>query len=488
MPFSIPAAPSQPALSVHYKAFSDSWVVLVPGGQGLYATDLLIPQLCWANATCPTLDMAALVGNCSMLSSVLHETGWHNARLDAFMRDSDLCHTLAEANFGQHQVELQLKLQDVCREPCAHVLQPLGLEIMGSAEAALAPFDRDPSFKTLLQARIVAVTVMSGSNEHPSTAQSTNTMLAISTHVFHVRLQREGLASISMNLQHECARRGLRAPPLSTMDLFLDDGGALVCNWNCRPDHVRAQWNLAPLSVNMSAAELAQSRHVCWPFPERFVAVFFSLHVGTTVRRPHATLLPPAFYDGVNALADDMQQERFGGGMVLLNVPSSSFDNVKFRRIVRDAVRFRGMEGQYEVLDLGTLNAAYNVRVSGDSPTRRRLLELGAAQGVLTVEGVAINPEAALKPARYIAEVNDAVAAARTRLPSALTDVGSVDVKELHRVAPTTATPPTADDSASSHARRSAAIGLEVVFFLAAGIVTCFYMASSKRRRRGGGE
>ena len=441
---------------VNYKAFSDSWVVTLPAHGGLLSTDLLIPQLCQTDAACVALSQGALVGNCSVLEALLGEAGWENDNV-ASGALADPCSTLATT--GDY-ADLQRSVQDVCVEPsCAHVLQPLGLEVLGSGEAQLVRFDRDPGNATELLARVIAVTVLGREPE---------LTLAVSAHTFAVVLERPGLQAVTVGLEHECARRGLRAPPLSTMDLFLNDNGALVCNWNCRPDHVRAQWNLEPLPTNLSGVD--PQEHLCWPLPPDFVAVLFSVHIGTTLRAPHASLLPKAFYDDVNELADIIQTDTFPAGMVLLNIPRSSFDSVKFPALLADAAKSMG--GVYEVLAL-------------ESPLEvaaRRLLSLGSEQGTLVAEGVAINPRTTLSPAAYVKETREAVQAVRNRLPPSIVDVGSVSVQELHRLA-TVAAPPPADAPARSRGR-SAALGLELVFALVAGVFALIAALGRKRTWR----
>lgn len=491
-PFTIGASVSATEHTVNYKAFSDSWVVSLPESQNLYSTDLVVAQLCVASVSCQLTSSAALIGNCSSLGQLLlHDAGWRNERLDQYktadgLELTPLCDELGtESTVG----EVQIVLQDVCAEPCAHVLQPLGLEILGSAQNALALFDRDPTPEVMLiQARLVAVTVMAAAHG------DSGLVLALSSHAFQLRLERPGLAAVTMNLQHECSRRGLQAPRLSTMDLYLSDSGALVCNWDCRPDHLRTQWNLEPLLKNHTQPEREAMRHLCWPLPQRFVAVLFTLHVGTPVRAPHAALLPPSFYESLNMLADSLQAEHFPNGMVLLNVPRSNFDNFKFADLIKQAVEFRGASDNYEILQVG-LTAIPDVgSVAGSS---RRLLELGAEQGVLLVEGVVITPVISSTPPHYVGKVRDALRIPPARLPPSVSAVGTSSVREIHRLADSVLVPIPPDEhepgnvSHPDDAQRiyfSGYAGLESMVF----IVLCFFcmlsivcMAGTRRKRKG---
>lgn len=450
-PLSIPASVAAEKPHVHYKAFSDSWVVELATQPGLLATDLLFPQLCVSGASCGRLDQPAAVGGCAILTDALWQEGWYNENVAA-LTPAGVCGALVdEASLPG----LQRSVEDVCSEPCAHVIQPLGLEVLGSREARLARFDHDGGNTTHLLARVVAVTVL-GHAPEPT--------LAVSIHTFEMRLGHPGLVATTVGLEHECARRGLRAPPLSTMDLFLNDNGALVCNWNCRPDHVRSQWNLEPLPKNLSAVD--PGRHLCWPLPPDFVAVMFSLHVGTSMRAPHASLLPDAFYGSLNDLADIIQTDTFPSGMVLLNVPRSSFDNFKFPALMAAAAAAMG--GSYEVLQLeGMLEVA-----------SRRLLALGSAQGTLEAEGVAINPRSTLSPAAFVTKTVEGVDLARNRLPPGIADVGSVRVKSLHRIN----APPAPNASAPGRNRSHAsAVGAELILFLAV-IALCFVALLGRKK------
>lgn len=481
---------SAPALAhtVDYKAFSDSWVVLLPETQGLYGTDLVVAQLCYASASCVPVGHAATIGNCSLLAGFVRELGWFNARLQAHTapgvrEDMLLCEELEPPH---ERAALQSALQDVCLEPCAHVLQPLGIEVLGRALESLHDFDRDPSTDTLLlHVRLVAITVMGGGGN----VDGGGMFFAVSTHVFEARLRRPDMSThgVTMILEHECSRRGLQAPALATMDLYLSDSGALVCNWDCRPDHLRTQWNLEPLPKNTTQEERDAMRHLCWPLPRRFVAVLFTLHIGTAVRAPHASLLPASFYDSINTLADDLQAEHFPDGMVLLNVPRSNFDNFKFATLLEQAVRFRGAQGNYEVLQVGLTEVDDLASVTG-----RRLLELSPAQGVLLVEGVVITPVVASTPAQYVRKVRSALTVPPARLPPAISAVGTSSVAEIHRLVdsvmvPVDVTKPNASDVDGTLAvRRAGYAGLELMLIVVfcAGFGLCL-VAGRRRKRRG---
>ena len=477
-PLTIHAAPPPSSSTVHYKAFSDSWVVQLPEGIGLYATDLLVPQVCSRRDSCASLNFAAQVGNCSLVTSLLSYPAWTNSRLQPYMEGEGVNHPALCSLLEQQdrRRELQADVQDVCIQPCAHVLQPLGIEILGQALDTLRLYDLEHSATHMrLRMRITVVTVLGRESQ-----DQPDTMFAVSAHVFEVHLERPGLTGLTVNLQHECSRRGLVAPALATMDLFLDSSGALVCNWNCKPDHLRTQWNLPPLEKNSS--EEGEVKHMCWRLPDRFVAVVFSLHVGTQVRAPYAALLPSTFYEGINALADSMGESHFGGGKVLLNVPGSSFDTSSFEFLLDQAVRFRGDEDKYEVVRLGQLEPMTS------KTSARRLLQQGSAQGVLDVKGVAINPLETFTPQHYVKELDRAVQRARASLPSSLLDVGSVRVQELHRVATRRApvAPQTANETEDPHerVRRTAAMGLEVIIMLAISFLLCIWFFGTRRRRR----
>lgn len=490
-PLSIPSTAPVASHTVDYKAFSDSWVVLLPGVQGLYGTDLVLAQLCYASASCTSVNNAATIGNCSLLASFTNELGWFNARLPPHTapgtrEDMLLCEELEAST---ERDALQGALQDVCIEPCAHILQPLGLEVLGRALETLQDFDRDPAPDVLLlRARLVVVTVV-GSTQGASTVDGSGVFFAVSSHVFEARLRRPDMSThgVTLILEHECSRRGLQAPALATMDLFLGDSGALVCNWDCRADHLRTQWNLEPLPKNTTQEERDSMRHLCWPLPQRFVAVFFSVHVGTPVRAPHAALLPAMFYDNLNVLADEIQAEHFPDGMVLLNMPRSNFDNFKFSTLLQQAVRFRGAEGQYEILQVGLTDVDSLASVAA-----RRLLELSPAQGVLLVEGVVVTPLIASTPQQYVRKVRDALTVPPTRLPPAISAVGTSAVREIHRLAdsvmvPVDVTPPNASDSDGVRSlRRAGYAGLELMLIVVfcAGFGLCF-AAGRRPKRRG---
>ena len=170
------------------------------------------------------------------------------------------------------------------------------------------------------------------------------------THNFALRRPDSYKAAV-ISVQHECTRRGLQAPPLSTLHLFYTRGGLGACVWRCRDGFFRVPWNSAPPVKDTT------SDQTCHAFPAEFTAVLFSF----VVELPYASVdgLTDTELGVFDALADSFG---FHTSMtLLLSLPDSIFDDVSFRAV---ALRAAGL----------TSNVLRVIKLSGSTTTGLRSL------------------------------------------------------------------------------------------------------------------
>ena len=162
---------------------------------------------------------------------------------------------------------------------------------------------------------------------------------AFSAHATAVvlQLQRPQQALSTVLVTHRCAAVGLRAPPLSLLELV--DG---TCVWRCRAGTLRTPWNAPP----PSAATVRE--RVCRPFPTSFSAAEFAMDVvlaAPATARPGQELLA-----ALDALADSIEHAVVARqAMVALQVPGTPHAE-PFGAVVREAAAVAELErGEHRV-------------------------------------------------------------------------------------------------------------------------------------------
>ena len=103
----------------------------------------------------------------------------------------------------------------------------------------------------------------------------------------------------TLGVRHECAERGLIAPPLSTMFARKDETNSLVCVWECALSHIRSPFNSFPPMYN--AAD--KDQYMCVPIPKDFTAVRFAFDVHLRVSTSGPVVLTQSFYDPTFSLS-----------------------------------------------------------------------------------------------------------------------------------------------------------------------------------------
>ena len=372
---------------VVYKRSSQSWVVLLPSWQD---ADVVVPTLCGVGGVCKAVEEARV--ECGKVSTVVLANGWQHGRLSG---ENDACEALF-SRVAEEKAAVQNELRDACGDalgPCMRVLLPAGVELFDGA-AGLAGYANENGYK--LQLRLVRIRVM---------------LDVFSVHgvTLTLNLQRPTLTegNAVLLLQHECARRGLYAPALSSMELFVTPSAREVCVWTCRPDYVRTPWNTHPPEVggisNTSGVQNASSAQACRAVPLKFTAVEFEVHALTSLRNPVPALLWHGFFAELDlasrALEEALEHNGARGAQVSMKIMGSDFDDREFAQVVRELVAFTRAAGRYERI----VNELY-------APAgARRLLQ--TVQSVVNVQGLLFTEAVDLAPATLAQALQRAVQA-----------------------------------------------------------------------------
>ena len=217
------------------------------------------------------------------------------------------------------------------------------------------------------------------------------------------------ITAIAVGVQHECARRGLQAPPRAILYLSPDAAGA--CLWKCRHGYVRSPWNSPP-----PLAGVLTDARVCRALPSEFTAAEFDLLVGLAYTTPSSLQLDMEFFESLDLVGTWLENEALERGMqqavVALTVPGSVFHDVSFGWVIEQHVFARANELTYEVL------------VNQNSLSRRRLL----SADLLTVSGVIFTSSISISPTRFV-ETVEGLNASGT---GPITSVGVPIVTKLH--------------------------------------------------------
>lgn len=392
--FEIPSATLSLQPVAAWKAFSQSWVVEFPNNFG---SQVLVPQLCVGGVQCSTVDASAQQLSCVELVSLLHAPGWQHANAP-FLEEQGCPELFQDWSTPQAISAAQVILSDPCSEACIQALPPRYIEIFLNAQD-LAPFaTQSPEAESIdgynLLVRLLYISQTAG-------------IFAVhtSTSLLELHIPRDRAGGV-LKLEHECVRRGLRAPPLSSMDLSLTAQGTQICTWTCRPDHVRSPWNLPPpLRTDNKTA------HICRPLPRSLSAVEFEFSVFISLQGPVAQLLPQQFFDDLNTLANNFENElQLADAVVSLKVPDSTFDDTTFRHLVDAHVFFR---------DDGSAHAGYSIHKNEHyAPVGARRLLQQDASAFLFSDGIIFTSDTRASPANIDAEVQRAAATEAVAAPS----------------------------------------------------------------------
>ena len=195
----------------------------------------------------------------------------------------------------------------------------------------------------------------------------------------------------TVGMQHECANRGLVAPPLSTMFAERDSSNSIVCMWKCALSHVRSPYNSVPPMHD----DPDKHSYMCVPIPTEFTAVRFEFDVHLRVSSSGPVMLTQSFYDDLNALADQIRHEAgdaYGDSLVVLSVSGSVFEDMTLDELLQSHAL-----NQNQMANLQIVNVAQQTR---------RLL---ASTTAIKVEGVLITPETEIRTTEEVTTLKQTV-------------------------------------------------------------------------------
>lgn len=373
---------------------------------------LVIPQLCPASQQCSARASDGIF-SCSELRYLLQQGNWHNYNL-AFAPDQclqKLSPMPATDSAWQQAVGAYSSTLDV------HVVWPLAVRIYHHLNSStltpyVKPHDSSISMRLLFITRFINSPVM-----------------AVHVESFTIPLRLPQNTMLSATFQHECSRRGLQAPLLSTMDLFVNARGDQVCVWDCRYDCFRVPWNSAPPllanmqlvwqalpsyainSSNSSNSSVATHSHInatastslsnthteriCQALPSVFTAVEFDFTLQVDgVTSPQ--LLDDAFLTQLDQAADRMSLEATNKNKrestIMLSIRHTAYNYIQFDNFILRAVSSRRKTDLYTI----TENALYvpnspdeDPETASAGPLSRRLLQENTASSFV-VYGICI--------------------------------------------------------------------------------------------------
>ena len=374
-----------------WKAFSQSWVVELPNSFG---AQVMVPQLCTGGVQCSRESSTQRLA-CVELLELLRAPGWHHAHIPV---PADGCPALlGDWSTPQAVSAAQNALADPCVDPCMQVLPPHELEIfLGATE--LMPYaeqraDSEVVDGYVLLVRIVYVTEAAG-----------QFAVHVASMDLSLHVPRE-LAGGVVELMHECVRRGLRAPPLSSLELTLTAQGFHACTWVCRPDHVRTPWNTPPPLRTQNRSE-----HICRPLPQSLSAIEFEMSIYTSLSGVVSELVPSEFFEELNAIALSLEDEiQLPDALVLMKVPGTVFDDTPFGTVVDTRVFFHSNDNQHSGYSI-LRNDAFK------PSTARHLLQV-QARSFLISDGIVFTSDTRISPARIDSELQRAVATPEIATP-----------------------------------------------------------------------
>lgn len=385
------------------------------------SASLVIPQLCRANTSCHTRIPTGIFA-CSELRSELVGGNWHNEHL-AFVADSCLA---ALSPMPATDAQWQTAVTSYSSTHDVHVVWPLAVRIYHNPDSgALAPFISPTDWT--LKLRLLYVTRFVNSP-----------VVAVYIETFTVPLRLPQNNILTLAVQHECARRGLQAPLLSTMDLFVNAHRDKVCIWDCRHDCFRVPWNSAPplqnnlhfslanpidtsRVINSTVNTISKSTinttinttiatttittpvqtqlRVCQALPSSFLAVEFDFVLQVDgVTSPG--LLDDPFLAQLDAAADQMSieatEKNKRESTILLSITNSAYNYIQFDNFILRAISFRRQTDRYSVAE-NTLYVPQETQPETpptSAPARRLLQDTSSTsfvvQGLCVIAGTSL--------------------------------------------------------------------------------------------------
>ena len=464
------------ASNINYKAFSNSWVVTFPQHNHLTQADLIIPQLCPKGKHCNLRDMDIRLVECAELEPILFNEGWTNENMMSMIGICD--------PYRNELQSLQYAVNEVCVERCASVVAPVGLEVLNHHfiseyhSGLSSNYSSDPlsTYDHKAETHLIGLQIRFIFLKRVVADDVSTFVFSIRTTVVQATLSMPEQFSPLLGLQHECSARGFVPPPFGTLDLFLEESGAYVCVTECRSDYVRYPWNIKPpISISNETNGSNSTTDVdvqCRPLPSSFVAVLFTSRIGLNFWAPFASHLPEVFFNDVNDLADSLSRQTFEGDIVLLNIPGSSFDHIKYNEVVLAAVEKMGLGDFFETVNYN------NVNLNSISAPNTRRLQQSSGQSV-ELEGLVITNRVSLQANSYIEEVEEAWRVVAQDLPPSISAVEPMAVKQIDRVANTATEEP---GGTSRFIRRVATSSFEFVFVIMACVLVGLVGAGSQKK------
>ena len=340
-------AVNEEAVRVELISWKDAWGVTLPQNT---RGDILVPQVCLGLCSA---RMVSEIMSCEEALDFLLQDGWERGN----WKDSPFECPSVLSTWDESLQALQRYLGEA--SPGVLATPPRSFEVAVDVSATMTRY----TYLTRVGANF---SVWSGG-------------VALPDNQSHI-------TAIAVGVQHECARRGLQAPPRAILFLWPDPAGA--CLWKCRHGFMRSPWNSPP-----PLAGVLTDTRVCRALPVEFTAAEFEMIVSLDYTTPNPQQLDLDFFESLDQVAAQLEAAVLERGLyqavLALSVPGSVFHDVGFAWVIEQHAFALANEVTYEVL------------VNQQSTSRRRLL----SADLLTVSGVLFTSSTSASPARVAATI-----------------------------------------------------------------------------------
>ena len=388
-------------IAANYNRQTDNWHIIIPN---MFNSDLIVP-LVYKNNPDASNDVTFSKYTCEELTNELVDS-------DLFIPPSispqESCSTLL-IDFASDY----MKLQDILGDPYqdASVLVSLGEGITLKRQSDIIRYHTANFTKETYNIAIKILFVSKLDSLFAVHEQQINLILKVP----------EEYMSATLNLQHECAARGFKAPTYSSLDLQTYNNEE-YCVWQCRPLYIRSPWSSTP-----PLKEHNTTNKMCRQLPTIFTAATFKVEFETSLSSPVPAQFSQRIYDDLNlfeaAMEANLEGEKLTNPIVVMKVDGGKYQDKKFSSLINEVTSMT--EDDYVILK----------RTEGVN--FRRLL---TSHVPIIVEGLFITSNIRVPPATISLRVAEVIQS--TTIPNEgstapiLLSVLSVNVLDLHHNTP----------------------------------------------------
>jgi len=389
------------SIAANYNRQTDNWHIIIPD---MFNADLIVP-LVYKNNPDSSNDVSFSKLTCEELTNELIDS---NLFIPSSISPQESCSTLL-IDFANDY----MKLQDILGDPYqdASVLVSLGEGITLKRQSDIIKYHTSNFTKETYNIAIKILFVSKLGNLFAVHEQQISLALKVP----------EEYMSATLNLQHECAARGFKAPKYSSLDLQKYNNEE-YCVWQCRPLYIRSPWSSTP-----PLKEHNITNKICRQLPTIFTAATFKVEFETSLSSPVPGQFSQRIYDDLNlfeaAMEANLAVEKMTNPIVVMKVDGGKYQDKKFSSLINEVTSMT--ENDYVVLK------------KTEAVNFRRLL---TSHVPITIEGLFITSNVRVPPATISRRIVEVIQT--TTIPNdgstepILLSVLSVNVLDLHHNTP----------------------------------------------------